>query len=58
VLWALERAQVNERLGNRDQAIEDYSFVADVWRTADEELQPVVEQARTALVRLTNEPRR
>ena len=58
VLWAFERAQVNDRLGNRDQAIEDYSFVVDVWRTADPELQPVVEQARAALVRLAGEPQR
>lgn len=58
VLWAFERAQVNDRLGNCDQAIEDYSYVVDVWHAADAELQPVVEQARDALARLAGEPQR
>ncbi len=55
VLWQLERARVYERLGDRDKAISDYMFVADVWRHADDLLQPFVAEAREALVRLTEE---
>ncbi len=56
VLWALERARVNERLGNAERAIPDYSHVVDVWRNADDILQPFVSEAREALQRLTGEP--
>jgi hypothetical protein len=58
VVWALEGGRVNDRIGNRDRAIEAYSFVAQSWRHADPELQPVVAEARAALSRLTGEPRR
>jgi len=57
VLWAIERGRVNERLGNRDKAVESYSFVAAVWRNADPELQPYVKEAKEALTRLSTEPR-
>lgn len=57
-LWNLERGRVNEHLGNRDKAIAAYRFVADVWRNADPELQPYVEEAKAALGRLGGEPRR
>ena len=56
-LWALERARVHERLGNRTQALEDYRFVAEVWRHADPELLPLAAEARAALVRLAAEPK-
>src|SRR2546426_998997 len=56
--WALERARVNERLGNRAKALAGYSFVAAVWIHADPELQPYVAEARAALARLAAEPRR
>ncbi len=56
VLWALERARVNDRLGNAETAIQNYSYVGDVWRNADDILQPYVSQAREALQRLTGEP--
>ena len=55
--WALERARVNERLGNRANALAGYSFVAAVWMHADPELQPYVAEARAALKRLSTEPR-
>jgi hypothetical protein len=58
VLWVLERARVRERLGHQKQATEAYSYVAEVWRHAEPELQPVVRDARAALARLTVEPRR
>ena len=58
VVWALERGRVNERLGKRAQAIEAYSFVTRAWMNADPELQPAVTEARAALARLTEEPKR
>jgi len=57
ISWALERARVNERLGNRDKAIQNYAVVARVWANADSSLQPVVAEARAALRRLGAEPR-
>jgi hypothetical protein len=57
VRWALERARVNERLANRERAIASYRFVADVWRHADPEFQPYVEEAKAALKRLGGERR-
>ncbi len=58
VLWALERGRVNERLGKKDTAVEAYSFVAAVWRNADPELQPLVQEAKSGLARLSAEPKR
>ena len=58
VVWALERGRVNDRLGNRENATEAYSFVARSWRGADPELHQVVAEARSALSRLTSEPGR
>ncbi len=56
VLWTLERARVAERLGERETAARDYQYVADVWRKADAQLQPYVEEAREGLVRVSGEP--
>ena len=50
--WALERARVNERLGNHQKALAGYSFVAAVWIHADPELQPYVAEAKAGLKRL------
>jgi hypothetical protein len=52
VIWTMERARVFERLGRRDEAVANYTFVIDAWRTADTELQPYVRESREALVRL------
>jgi len=46
---------VNERLGNYEKAIRDYSHVLDVWRSADPMLLPMVDEARVAVARLTGE---
>ncbi len=54
--WALERARVNDRLGNRAKALAGYSFVAAVWMHADPELQPYVAEAHAGLKRLSGEP--
>jgi len=58
VLWAFERGRVNERLGNREKATEAYTFVVDVWRNADHELQGYVTEARERLRRIGAGPRR
>lgn len=55
-LWRLQRGRVLERIGRREDAIEDYRFTASVWRDADPELQAYVTEARQALSRLTAEP--
>ena len=55
ILRALERGRVNERIGNRERAVEGYSFVVKAWRNADSELQPYFEEARVALARLNAE---
>ncbi len=57
VLWALERARLNLILGNDDAAREDFSYVLDAWRDPDPELQPYVDEARAALLRLAAESR-
>ncbi len=55
ILRALERGRVNERLGNRERAIEGYARVVQAWHNPDPELQPFVAEARAALQRLTAE---
>ncbi len=55
VLGRLEQARVNERLGERGQAVVSYRFVVDMWRHPDPELLPYVREAQAALVRLTGE---
>ena len=57
-LWRLERARIAERVGQRAEAAREYAYVADAWRSADEELQPYVREAQAALQRLSAEPRR
>jgi tetratricopeptide (TPR) repeat protein len=48
----LRLAQIYERRGERQKAIEHYSRFVDLWKDCDPELQPMVQQARSALVRL------
>jgi hypothetical protein len=57
VLAALERAQLAERLGERELGITLFQRVVDTWRHADPELQPYVAEAPAGLARLTAEPR-
>jgi len=56
-LWYLQRARVAEQLGHRPEALADYSEVTALWRNADPELRPYVEEAKAALKRLGGEPR-
>jgi hypothetical protein len=57
VLWVLLRGRVAERVGEREQALPSYAWVAGMWRNADPELQPYVTEAREGLARLTGERR-
>jgi uncharacterized protein HemY len=49
----MQLARTLERRGRSAEALEAYRYVAYAWRNADPELQPVVEEARRAVVRLT-----
>ena len=49
----LERARTHERLRNLGAARQAYAYVANVWFNADSELQPIAQEAREALDRLT-----
>jgi tetratricopeptide (TPR) repeat protein len=58
VAAALERGRLYELLDRREDAVDAYSFVIDAWRQPDDPLLPVVQEARDALARLAEEPRR
>jgi tetratricopeptide (TPR) repeat protein len=49
---SLRQAEMHERLGQRQQAAEQYRRFIDLWRDCDEELRPLVEGAERALHRL------
>ena len=53
----LERAELYERLGEPERAVEHYQRFVRLWRDCDPALQPVVERARSELARLAAEPR-
>lgn len=56
VAWVMQRGLVNERLGNREVAVASYSYVIDMWATAEPALQErYVQPAREGLARLTRE---
>jgi serine/threonine-protein kinase len=52
VLATLELGRLDERSGERSQAIECYRFVTAAWRWADQSLQPYVREGRDALASL------
>jgi hypothetical protein len=58
VLWVLLRGRVAERLGQRDRAIQSYSWVAGMWRNADPELRRYVREAQNGRARLMGSARR
>jgi serine/threonine protein kinase/tetratricopeptide (TPR) repeat protein len=49
----LQLARILDRTGRPAEAREAYQFVAYAWRNADPELQPMVEEARGAVARLS-----
>jgi len=46
------RAQIREAAGDRAEAVRLYRAFVELWRDADPELQPMVDEARAALQRL------
>jgi tetratricopeptide (TPR) repeat protein len=44
--------KIYEQLEEYDRAMEAYEYFAHYWRDADPELQPMVEEARQAAIRL------
>src|SRR2546421_1841811 len=58
ILGTLDRGRIAERLGDLATAARNYRFVIAVWRNADSEVRPYVEEAHAALARLGAEPRR
>jgi tetratricopeptide (TPR) repeat protein len=53
----LLQAEIQQRLGNKEAATEQYSRFIALWRSCEAPLRPVVEGARTQLARLVGEPR-
>jgi serine/threonine-protein kinase len=56
--WALERARLAEKVGEKEKARYWYGYVLALWRHADPELRSAVAEAREALGRLAGEIRR
>jgi tetratricopeptide (TPR) repeat protein len=57
VLAELEMAELAERRGAREQALEAYRHMAATWKRADPVLQPYVSRARAGMARLTAKSR-
>lgn len=53
----LLQAEIEQKLGNRAAAAEQYSQFIGLWRACDPPLRPVVEGAKTELARMVREPR-
>jgi tetratricopeptide (TPR) repeat protein len=53
----LEQAEIYERLGEREKAVEHYRRFLILWRDCDPELRPVLEGAKSGLARLMAERR-
>ena len=52
----LQRAQIYERLGEREKAVEHYRRFVTLWRDCDPALRPVLEGAKAELGRMVREP--
>jgi tetratricopeptide (TPR) repeat protein len=53
----LEQAEIYERLGEREKAVEHYRRFVTLWRDCDPALRLVLEGAKSELARMTMEPR-
>jgi tetratricopeptide (TPR) repeat protein len=53
----LQRAEIYERLGEREKAVEHYRRFVALWRDCDPALRPVLEGGKAALARIVAEPR-
>ncbi len=49
------RGQIYEELGDTDKALWHYGAFVELWREADPEYQPVVEDVRERMARLVGE---
>lgn len=56
IVWMLDRGRVNQRLGNREKAIDSYAYVTGAWQNPDPELRPFVDEARRGLSALRSDP--
>jgi hypothetical protein len=52
VVWVMERARLEEKLGHPEPALRDYRFVTRVWVHADPDLESIVREAEDAVRRL------
>ena len=52
----LLQAEIQQRLGNRTEASEQYSRFTGLWRACDPALRPVLEGAKAELARMVAEP--
>jgi len=52
----LLQAEIQQRLGNRTEAAEQYSRFIGLWRACDPALRPVLEGAKAELARMVAEP--
>jgi tetratricopeptide (TPR) repeat protein len=53
----LRQAELHERLGDREKAVEQYSRFIQLWKGCDPQLRPSVERARARVASLVGEPR-
>jgi tetratricopeptide (TPR) repeat protein len=53
-LYIKRAGELNEQLGNREQAARRYQQFVALWRNADAELQPQVAEVRRRLSRLAD----
>ncbi len=53
----LQQAEIYERLGDREKAVEHYRRFVILWRDCDPALRPVLEGAKAELARMVAEPR-
>jgi hypothetical protein len=48
----LRRAGIHQKRGESEQAVEHYAGFPELWRDADPQVQPMLEEARRSLARL------
>jgi hypothetical protein len=58
IMWMLDRGRVNQRLGNRQKAIDSFAYVVSAWQNPDPELKPYVDEARRGLSALRSDAAR
>ena len=57
LLRTLALARAAERAGDKRNAVDAYARIEDFWSHGDPELQPVVKEARAALIGLSSDKR-